>query len=230
MQGQGGRAHQQPRPRQDRRRHPCRRRRAREAGQSVGAPWRGRLRSASRLVAGAGYPIRRPHRTYGTASTIKQLRRARGAFHAKFPKAHTVAIGDLSAKDGGKISDHRSHQSGRDVDVGLVFKRKPAGYPASFVDGDAENLDLAATWGLLKAFVRTADEARGVSNVFLDFEVQGLLYTWAKKKGVDAAYLRRIFQYPHGRGAAVGLVRHEPGHADHLHVRFKCAPEDKSCD
>lgn len=203
---------------------------SRAAGQSVGAPWDGALRSPSRLASGKGYVIRRPQRTYAAAHVVASMGRALSAFRAKFPKAHTIAIGDLSAQAGGPISDHRSHQSGRDADVGLVFKTKPSSYPASFVSYTDAELDLAATWGLLKAFVRTADDARGVAAVYLDFDLQGKLYKWAKAHGVDDGYLRRIFQYPHGRGASAGLVRHEPNHDDHLHVRWKCAPEDKSCE
>ena len=41
------------------------------------------------------------------------------AVRARFPTVHTLAIGDLSVKQGGAITQHRSHQSGRDVDIGL---------------------------------------------------------------------------------------------------------------
>ena len=42
-------------------------------------------------------------------------------------------------------------------------------------------------------------------------------------------FLDEIFQYPRGKGAAGGLVRHEPNHADHFHVRFRCAKADADC-
>ncbi len=200
------------------------------AGQSVGEPWDGSLRSASRLAGGKGYVLRRPERAFAADHVVKSMGRALAAFRAKFPKSHPVAIGDLSARGGGQISDHKSHQSGRDADVGLVFKRQPAGYPASFASYTDAPLDLAATWGLLKAFVRTADDPAGVSHVFLDFDLQGVLYKWAKAHGVDDAYLERVFQYPHGRGSSSGIVRHEPNHDDHLHVRWKCAATDQSCE
>ncbi|MBL9017684.1 MAG: hypothetical protein JNL83_26075, partial [Myxococcales bacterium] len=69
----------------------------------------------------------------------------------------------------------------------------------------------------------------GVKMMFLDFELQGVIYKWAKENGVKESRLNRIFQYPHGRGAAAGLVRHEPNHKNHLHVRYQCAAADIAC-
>ena len=130
---------------------------------------------------------------------------------------------------GGQITEHHSHQSGRDVDIGLFYKKKPAGYPENFVSATADNLDCAATWKLVSAFAARADRDGGTQVMFLDFRVQGLLYKWAKAHGVSEERLERIFQFPHGRGASDGLVRHEPNHDNHLHVRFKCSARDTSC-
>ncbi len=197
-------------------------------GQSLGKPWRGKLARPTRLAAGKGYLIRRPQRAYGTRRLVDTVRDAVAAVRADHPRLHTLAIGDLSAKRGGAISEHNSHQSGRDVDVGFYFQRRPKGYPDAFVVGDAANLDLAATWDLLVAFARTADDRGGVQAIFLDYGVQGLLYEWARDRGVSTKYLDRLFQYPDGRGAG-GLVRHEPHHADHFHIRLQCPPGDAGC-
>jgi hypothetical protein len=198
-------------------------------GQSVGKPWSGRLRHPTRLPKGKGYLIRRPHRAFGAAHVVGHLRDAIVAVREDHPRLHTLAIGDLSAKSGGSITEHRSHQSGRDVDVGFFYKRKPAAYPAEFVRANDGNLDRAATWDLLVAFARTADEPDGVQAIFLDYDVQGLLYDWAVERGVDEGYLDRLFQYPDGKADGTGLVRHEPHHDDHFHVRFRCPPGDNGC-
>lgn len=197
-------------------------------GQSVGQPWRGRLKEPARLAAGKGYLIRRPERSYGTRRLVDLVKDAVGSVRRDHPKLHTLAIGDLSARRGGKITEHRSHQSGRDVDVGFYFKQVPAGYPAAFVVGTKANLDLPATWDLLVAFARTADDRGGVSAIFLDYDLQGVLYEWAKDRGVSEGYLDKLFQYPDGRGGT-GLVRHEAHHDDHLHVRIQCPPGDGGC-
>jgi murein endopeptidase len=203
--------------------------RQRLQGQSIGAPWAGQLQGATRLQLGRGAHIRRPQRAFGTKTTVAHVRRAVRATLASFPKAHTLAIGDLSAEHGGWISEHSSHRSGRDIDLGFFYKRRPAEYPASFVRATDDNLDRAATWALLANLLASGGEDGGVQTIFLDYDVQGRLYKWAKASGVKAQLLGRIFQYPHGRGSAAGLVRHEPNHADHLHVRFRCAKTDAAC-
>lgn len=198
-------------------------------GQSIGRPWSGKLRNGVKLPAGSGYLIRRPARAYGAAHVVAQVRQAIRSVRADHRGLHTLAIGDLSQKRGGSISEHRSHQSGRDLDVGFFFKRKPAGYPESFVKATERNLDRAATWDLLVAFARTADEPGGVQAIFVDYDVQGMLYEWALERGVDQGYLDRLFQYPDGKDGGAGLVRHEPFHDDHFHIRFKCPPRDGGC-
>jgi len=201
----------------------------RPRGQSIGAPWSGRLRDASKLPDAKRYHLRRPHRTFGTRTTVEHTRRAIVDTLEQFPKIHDLAVGDISAPRGGWISEHHSHQSGRDVDLGLFYKERPRGYPDAFVQASARTLHMAATWALIANLASTQSRDGGVHMMFLDFDLQGVIYKWALKNGVSRARLERVFQYPHGRGAAAGLVRHEPGHADHLHVRFRCANADRAC-
>lgn len=199
------------------------------SGQSLGACWLGRLREPTKLDEGDGWFIRRPYRAYGTSATVQHVRRVLADIVYRFPDLHTIAIGDISAERGGHISEHSSHQSGRDIDIGLIFSEKPAAYPESFVVGTADNLDLEATFVLVEEFARTTQESDGTQMIFLDFDVQKLLYDWALENGESPEYLATLFQYPHGRGAFAGIVRHEPHHADHIHVRFRCPRGDRSC-
>lgn len=187
--------------------------------ESVGKPWNGRLVNGEALPQGDGYRIRRPHRAYGASHVVEHLQRAIAGVRAMYD-VHTLAIGDLSAPEGGKIGDHHSHQSGLDVDVGFYFHRVPEGYPDTFVAANAD-LDLEATWALLTAFVRTAELDTGVQMIFLDYDVQKRLYDFAKKRGTPDADLQAIFQYPRRKDTLAGIVRHWPHHGDHLHVRFK---------
>jgi len=199
-------------------------------GQSIGKPWKGKLKNGTKLPKGKGYFIRRPERSYGTNYAVEHIQKAIKAVRKRFPRVHTLAIGDLSSKNGGDIGNHHSHESGRDVDIGLYFKKKPSGYPESFVAHDDAKLDLAATWALVYAFVRTADQPNGVKVIFLDRAVQKRLYDWAKDHSVPEDYLDKVFQYPAHRGEGGGLVRHEPNHDDHIHVRFKCPEKDSGCE
>jgi murein endopeptidase len=183
-------------------------------------PWDGTLTGAERLPGDEGYRIRRPSRAYGASYVIDHLKNAIGIVRALYPDVHTLAIGDLSAEHGGKLDNHRSHQTGLDVDVGFYFKRVPAGYPDRFAAADG-NLDLEATWALITAFARTQALDDGVEIIFLDHAVQKKLYDWAHDRGTPDEDLAQLLQYPRGKDHQVGLVRHWPNHADHLHVRFK---------
>jgi hypothetical protein len=197
--------------------------------QSIGAPWSGHLARSTRLRGSDGFMIRRPWRAFATRTTVELVRRAVTDTVDMFPDAHVIAIGDLSAKHGGAISDHRSHQSGRDADIGLIYKTKPAGYPQNFITATAKNLDCGATWQLISAFAATAGDDGGAQVIFLDYNVQRLIYAWARKHKVPLRRLERVFQFPRGRDVSDGLVRHAPNHDDHLHVRFRCASADTGC-
>src|SRR5688572_31569629 len=74
-------------------------------GQSFGAAWSGSLKNATKFKAPERVHIRRPHRIYGTRTTIEHTRRAIIDTLESFPKAHTLAIGDFSAKSGGWITE-----------------------------------------------------------------------------------------------------------------------------
>ncbi len=190
--------------------------------ESLGQPWNGKLLNGERMPRGEGYQLRRPQRAFGASHVVEHLQRAIAEVRALYPEVHTLAIGDLSQRGGGKIGDHHSHQSGLDVDVGFYFVRVPDGYPDTFVAADRD-LDLQATWALLTAFTRTSDLDSGVQMIFLDYEVQARLYRYAKQRGTPDEDLAVIFQYPRGKDTLAGIVRHWPHHTDHLHVRFKPA-------
>ncbi|MBX3156875.1 MAG: penicillin-insensitive murein endopeptidase [Deltaproteobacteria bacterium] len=198
--------------------------------QSVGVPWRGELHDATRLrVKGERVVLRRPHRAFGTRTTVEHIANAIEDTLDAYPKAHVLGVGDISAESGGRISEHHSHQSGRDVDLGLFYKRKPAAYPVSFVNATEDSLACGPTFSLLWNLVKTADKDGGASVIFLDYDVQGILYRWAKAHDVSDARLAKMFQYPHGIGSPNGMVRHIRNHANHIHVRFKCSAADTDC-
>jgi murein endopeptidase len=190
------------------------------ASRSIGAPWDGRLHNARELLPGEGYTIRRPANAYGADHVVEHVRRAIAEVRAQLPHVHTLAIGDLSDRDGGPLERHQSHQSGLDVDIGLYFKATPGKYPREFADA-SKDLDLEAMWTLVVAFARTAELSTGVQVIFLDHHIQARLYRHAKARGISDDELSTILQYPRDKTKLVGLVRHYRNHYDHLHVRFK---------
>lgn len=179
---------------------------------------RGDLSGGEKLEAGDGYYLRRPQRAYGAPAVVEYVRHAVAEVRALYPDVHDLAIGDLSAEHGGALAGHVSHRTGHDVDVGFYFRHAPHGFEAA-----GDDLDLAATWALVTAFAQTADASDGVQIMFLDYGVQKRLYDWARAHGTPDDQLAFVLQYPAGREAASGLVRHWPNHANHLHVRFKRA-------
>ena len=179
---------------------------------------RGTLKVGVSLEPGKAYFIKRPHLAYGTATTVKAIKAALSRYkQTKAGKGGPqVHVGDISARGGGALRGHKSHQKGIDVDIGLVLKGSDAN-ETRFRTGNAGNLDIARTWALIKAFVDTAD----VRAVFLDYGLQKLLYEHARKQKVSEAKLDELFQYPRGKGRAFGIIRHWKGHKDHFHVRFR---------
>ena len=186
---------------------------------SIGAPWSGRLQAPVQLKEGKRFHLRRPWRTYGTRTTVELVRQAIVDTLDDLPKAHILAVGDLSQESGGWISEHASHQSGRDIDVGLFYKKQPKAYPKTFVHATKATLDAAATFRLISNFAKTRSEDGGVQFIFLDQSLQNVVLEWAEKAGVSDKRIANV----------VAVIRHVPHHADHIHVRFKCRERDTSC-
>src|ERR1051325_8859370 len=59
-------------------------------GQSIGAPWDGRLQHATELPAGEGYFIRRPWRAYGTRTTVELVELVISEIREQFPEMHVL--------------------------------------------------------------------------------------------------------------------------------------------
>ncbi len=198
-------------------------------GQSIGKPNHGRLEGGVQLPKDGAYYRRHPNRSFGATHVVELTRAAIAEVRRKHPRVHKLAIGDISDADGGRLSGHRSHQSGRDIDIGLYFVRAPKSYPKRFVGADEAPLHLAATWTLVHAFYRQRGRGGGPVAIFLDYDLQKRLVEYGRKHGVEKRVLRDMFQYPNGRRSRTGFVRHEPGHHDHLHVRYGCPPRDRAC-
>lgn len=158
----------------------------------------------------------REGRNFGTLEVVEGVIAAVDAVHARFPKrTHRLIVGDLSRPGGGRLRPHLSHQSGRDADIGYYYaSRRSPGY---FQAVTPRTLDVARTWTLIDALLATGE----VQYLFVDYRLQKALHDYARHKArVPRGRLSRIFSYPRGRKARVGVIRHEPGHGDHMHVRF----------
>jgi murein endopeptidase len=190
-------------------------------GQSVGSPDSGYLANGQQLPENpALYTIRNPEHSFASSHTIEALQRGIADFRRDTGFARQLLIADMSVEEGGRFGPHRSHRSGRDVDIALPMKADP---PRASKPDAPTRIDWTATWRLIKAFVATGE----VRYIFLSRSRQMLLYSAAKADGASPTELRTILQYPrHDRGA---IVRHAHGHTGHMHVRFRCGPEETAC-
>jgi murein endopeptidase len=192
-------------------------------GHSVGRANDGSLDDGCELPrSGPGYVSVNAAR-FGARRIVGIVQYATSELARLHPSAPRVVIGALSREDGGRLKGHKSHQSGRDVDVGYLHED---GQKAHFVHTTPDSIDVARTWTLLGAMLRSGQ----AQYVFMDYRLQAVLYRHLERDGVDESTLGRIFQYPNGRGARRGLIRHASGHADHFHIRFRCPAEDADCE
>lgn len=177
---------------------------------SLGPPNAGRLFNGIRMPDGDRWTLTDPGNAYGTQESIDSIVKAIDKVHVAHPDSPKVIIGHLSAKGGGRLRPHKSHQAGRDVDLSYFYKDKKSWYTVA----NAQNLDRERTWTFVRAFV----EDPNVEMILVDSSIQKLLREHALAKGEDPAFIDRVFQYgsKHNRP----IIRHVRGHATHIHVRF----------
>lgn len=191
--------------------------------ESIGRAHDGHLVNGEQLPPHRAYTIRDLNRAWGTNEAVGAIVDGFDFMRRRFDDLPRVEMHDLSYREGGEISDHRSHESGRDADIGYYHDgcRRDCAYRAF----DADELDVERQWALFSYWI----ERDLVDYVFVDYAYQEELYEYAESQGATRDQLRHWFQYPRGRNVAAGLLRHEPNHADHLHVRFSCDPLDAGC-
>jgi penicillin-insensitive murein endopeptidase len=140
-----------------------------------------------------------------------------------------MLVGDLSAKKGGPLAGHRSHQSGRDADVGFYLSNENGQQVVldQFVRIDGEGkvigkrgvyFDDERNWQLVRSWLR--DTRAGISHVFVATHVRNRILRYARASKArdrfhDAA--AKLLHQP--RNAAV--------HDDHYHVRITCPEKQK---
>jgi penicillin-insensitive murein endopeptidase len=203
---------------------------------SVRYPWDGQLVRGLR-VRESSYiryvPEYAPSgRFYGTWQLAQLLERAARHVALRLPGAR-LSLGELSGKEGGNIGGHRSHESGRDADVGF-FMTLSDGRPyagVAFAQFDAAGRGLAPNGGLrfddarnweLVAKLVDDSEAR-VQYIFVASGIRQRLLREASRRKAPAEVVSR---------AAAVLVEpaHGNPHRSHFHVRIYCPPSDRpSC-
>lgn len=199
---------------------------AQELSRSVGSPNRGRLRNGVAFPESDAWALRpwRPH-GYGTTHTVAWLAAVLRGFAERFPDAPPIVIGDLSRRYGGRAPPHKSHQSGRDVDLGYVTN-EPLPPNGRWAEVDLEHFDAYENWVLVRSLLASGT----VEQIYVDRRIQAKLVEEARRELDPDALARTFSVVAHGRRAqATALVRSWPGHDDHMHIRFACTPSDLRC-
>jgi len=186
---------------------------------SKGSHTNGKLLGGRQIPTGRGYVVRNPKESWGTPKTIALIQRAIHCAHAKSADLPPVVVGDISLQNGGKFGGHRSHQNGLDVDIGYVAKDRSL--DGNFFRGTPETMDTERSLDVLQCFLDTGQ----VTHMFIDYDVQKLLYQAAKKRKMSKKDRRELFQFPRGKDAWA-RIRHSKGHKNHFHVRFRKPDEE----
>lgn len=200
---------------------------------SLQYPWQGKLLRGmavrpSKYVryvgeyAGAGH-------FYGTWELVQLIERAARRVAFRLPGAK-LSIGELSREGGGRIDGHRSHESGRDVDVGFYMTRTDGTpfYTYAFVDFDHRGrgvppdhylrFDDARNWELVAKLL--ADGDARVQYIFVASHIKSRLLAEAKRRAAPRSVIERA-------KAALVQPAHGHPHRNHFHVRIYCAPADR---
>lgn len=176
---------------------------------SLGRANRGSLFNGVELVDGPYWKVVEPEYAYGTEVTVLAVQRAITEVNRLYPDSPRLYVGHISRKRGGWLRPHKSHQSGRDVDLGLYTLDGSRWYQKA----TPETLDAPRMWALLSAM----HKASPLEYAFLDRRLLPILRDEAIAVGEPLALVHEMFD---GDASAKPILRHARGHDDHLHVRF----------
>jgi murein endopeptidase len=192
---------------------------------SVGRPNKGRLENGVPLpMNGLGYTRFDRDSHFGTDETIALIEYTAARVAHAFPGSAPMLVGAISKEDGGAIPHHRSHRTGRDVDIAF-FEKGNTPRPLFNNDLTAEGVDMVKSWYALEALILTGR----VEYIFADRSLHAGLSAQAEASGWGPDELDAFFLLEDESGYR-GTIRHAGGHLDHFHVRFRCPEGDAACE
>jgi penicillin-insensitive murein endopeptidase len=205
------------------------------------------LHGVAMPFAGAGYEVHpdwrvRNHR-YATSAVVSWLTGVFGTVDKALPGS-SAYLGDLSGRNGGDAAMHRSHASGRDVDIfyfacdanevplhglpamlhfgsdgrAIGWSAGKAGRPIKEQLPNAR-FDARRNWALVRAMLE--NPVSEVQWIFIHRDLAGLLIAEAEREGTPPATMDRA-----------RALLHQPTdsqpHDDHMHVRVFCDSRDRA--
>ena len=201
---------------------------------SIGAPTLGTLERGIQLPASPYYERVHPALQYGSSHAIQHLQTAIARFRQLYRYQGVLVVSDLSKTGGGLLPPHKSHQAGRDVDIWLPALKGT--YQRRHLADDRKpkfaEINWYAAWGLVESLLATGE----VQYVFLDISLHPRLHEAGQRLGAAPDMLAQLQWQPadadpelarHAKNYAP--VRHAAEHNGHIHVRFKCGPNEPRC-
>jgi penicillin-insensitive murein DD-endopeptidase len=204
-----------------------------QLGGSIGLPHDGMQTNAIELPrSGNGFTRFRQNGSANWAQPqlVRALTEGAGRLVERFGSAPPLVLGDLSAQRGGRIPRHRSHRTGRDVDLLWHVTRldgtpvRSPGFVRIGADGlgaaegsPTVRLDVARQWRLIRELLES--DLIDVQWMFCSEPIEALLIEHARALGEPDDLVWRaetVLQQP-----ADSLP-----HDDHIHLRIACRPED----
>ena len=180
---------------------------------------------------------------YGTQELVTWLTSLFADVNGADPD-NVVFLGDLSGRRGGDVAQHRSHASGRDVDIFFVASDrsgKPMHDLPAMIRFDREGrairwspaktwptiheripdaaFDARRNWAVVRAML--SNRSVEVQWIFIDEALGALMIAEAGREGEPPELVEKA-----------RALLHQPTdsqpHDDHMHVRVFCAPTDRS--
>ena len=185
------------------------------------------LRESEAIRYVTEYAARGNH--FGTWQLVQLVERAAERVQRRLPGGR-LSVGEMSAQAGGRLDGHRSHQSGRDVDLSFYMTdaRGNPYAPFAFAEFGGDGVgrgpnrmlrfDDARNWELVGKLV--ADGDARVQHIFVSNALKRRLLREGRRRGAPASVLNRARQ-------VMGQPAHH-AHANHFHVRIYCSPNERA--
>ncbi|MCE3010289.1 MAG: penicillin-insensitive murein endopeptidase [Proteobacteria bacterium] len=200
---------------------------SRPTDQAVKKPFDGWMRNATDFLmlsksATATFNILWPEKKhfFGTWD-LKILIQELGEFIGHRIPGYKLTLGAISAKSGGELRGHSSHQNGLDADIAYIVDNRSLDFRPVVEKGRVNAAFRAQDqWDLIKRAFSTG----AVEMMFVDPAIKSALCKTAKAtrdlvdskdRGVGYQILRRLKPYPM--------------HHHHFHVRIRCSEDQPRC-
>ena len=161
---------------------------------------------------------------WGTNPLVNMIVKTAAEMNSRYPGLDRLQVEDMSARNGGEVDGHGSHENGLDVDIqyfkadGIEHDPIKTGqmYAPPMVNGTtvSRNFDLQRNWELVKSLHRHGD----VQRIFMDQNLKRELCSYAKSRNEYSANIE-----------VLRSIRHVANHQVHMHVRLRCPANARRC-